>query len=168
MIYVPEKIDDLKSKYKELYRKTISDSKNLALVLKISERLEKLINNLNNKISEYVENPQEIKIETIESIIKLFSDHSNENVIIFKNQQEANITSDIFDKMKKLKENLSQYINDKSKLQTSNTNQNKDENKIDTDTNKTNASDDREEFLNEEKTAYEYKVFYIFTEQEMV
>ncbi|MBQ9491733.1 MAG: hypothetical protein IJU86_03045, partial [Firmicutes bacterium] len=160
MIYVPEKIDDLKSKYKELYRKTISDSKNLELATTISEQLEKLINNLNNQISEYVKNPEEIKIETIESIIKLFSVHRDDNVIIFKNQQEANITSDIFDKMKKLKENLSQYINDKSKLQTSNTNQNKDENKIDTDTNKTNASDDREEFLNEEnddKNTIQYK-----------
>ena len=150
MIYVPEKIDDLKSKYKELYRKTISDSENLELVLTISERLEKLINNLNNQISEYVKNPEEIKIETIESIIKLFSVHRDDNVIIFKNQQEANITSDIFDKMKKLKKNLSQYINDKSKLQTSNTNQNKDENKIDTDTNKTNATDETKKILNEE------------------
>ena len=160
MIYVPEKIDDLKLKYKELYRKTISDSANLELAITISERLEELINNLNNQISEYVKNPEEIKIETIESIIKRFSVHRDDNVIIFKNQQEANITSDIFDKMKKLKENLSQYINDKSKLQTSNTNQNKDENKIDTDTNKTNASDDREEFLNEEnddKNTIQYK-----------
>ena len=124
ILYDTEKVDSLKPEYKEIYKRIICDSKNSELVLKMSQQTHQLINKLNKQeVFDSIDNPKEIKIETIKSIISLFSNNHNEKTVLFKNKDGTNITSNIIDGLKSFKDKLLQYVNEKSNLQKSNENQ---------------------------------------------